>query len=120
EEMICILHCTLYFLPPGRSVHVVSLSPAEVHQMSCGVRGGQDVGCIVWSLTDKEASAMDQHTDHTEDQLNYVLTDAANNKYTKPFTISCHPNEDFLLTIKKTTGKLKDRSLRHTVYINGT
>lgn len=33
-------------------------------QVSCGVRGGQDVSCIIWSLTDMEKSVKDQELKH--------------------------------------------------------
>lgn len=33
-------------------------------QVSCGVRGGQDVSCIIWSLTDREKSVKDQVKKH--------------------------------------------------------
>lgn len=33
-------------------------------QVSCGVRGGQDVSCIIWSLTDREKSVKDQELMH--------------------------------------------------------
>lgn len=33
-------------------------------QVSCGVRGGQDVCCIIWSLTEKEKSVKDHELMH--------------------------------------------------------
>lgn len=33
-------------------------------QVSCGVRGGQDVSCIIWSLADREKRVKDQELKH--------------------------------------------------------